>query len=190
MATEPLVSSYQDLVNLLTRQDVKHEAEPSSKSVHIPTVWRNIEGVQVIRWQERDNVIQFIQSTPITVPDDKIPAMESAIAQLNHIMALPGIDLNHKGHIVGYRMALTIMPRGGVLPQEIQSCFRIALQTATGLTPTLHRIVTGEITPEQAVADAQKEFAGQNAPPAPAAPAAPPAPEVHADASSGPFRVD
>jgi hypothetical protein len=171
MSTGPAqITSYQDLLALLKQQNVMHEADPASQSLQLPTVWNGIEGVQVIRWQDKDNVIQFIQSMPLEIPDFYIPPIESAIARLNHVMALPGLDLNHQGHIVSYRMALPLKPRGGVLPQEVQTCFRIALQTATGLVPTLRRVLSGDLEPHEVVADAQKAFPGPSA----QAPGAPP----------------
>jgi len=164
MSTGPAqITSYQDLWTLLKQQNVMHEAEPATKSMLLPTVWNAIEGVQVIRWQDQDNVIQFIQSMPLEIPDLYISAVESAIARLNHSMALPGLDLNHQGHIVAYRMALPLLPRGFVLPEEVQTCFRIALQTATGLVPTLRRLLAGDIEPFEVIADAQKEFSSAHA---------------------------
>lgn len=181
MSTGPAqIASYQDLSTLLKQQNVMHEAQPETQSMLLPTVWNGIEGVQVIRWQDRDNVLQFIQSLPLEIPDFYIAPIESAIARLNHAMALPGLDLNHHGHLVSYRIALPLLPRGFVLPQEVQTCFRIALQTATGLVPTLGRVLSGDLEPFEVVADAQKEFAGAQA--AAAATGTPP--------FSTPFRAD
>src|SRR5690349_16088447 len=119
MATEStLITSYKTLLELLNQQSVMHEADEATQSVHIPTVWKGIQGFQIIRWQEPDSVIQFIQSLPLEIPEHQLATLESAIAHLNHVMAMPGLDLNHEARLMSFRIVMTILPRGGVLPEE------------------------------------------------------------------------
>lgn len=184
MSTEQIqISSYQDLVNLLVKDGVQHEADAASKSARILTEQNGLSGVQLIRWQEEDGVLQFIQSMPIEVADDKLAAIESSVARLNHALAWPGLDVNHEYHMVAYRVVLPLLPRGLVLPQEIRACFRLAVKTAADLTPTLLRVITGVTAPADVLADAQREMAAnaaaaanaqaQAAAPGPSAAAAP-----------------
>lgn len=164
MSTEQIqISSYQDLVNLLVKDGVQHEADAASKSARILTEQNGFSGVQLIRWQEEDGVLQFIQSMPIEVADDKLAAIESAVARLNHALAWPGLDVNHEYHMVAYRVVLPLLPRGLVLPQEIRACFRLAVKTAADLTPTLLRVITGVTAPADVLADAQREMAANAA---------------------------
>lgn len=164
MSTEQIqISSYQDLVSLLVKDGVQHEADAASKSARILTEQNGFSGVQLIRWQEEDGVLQFIQSMPIEVADDKLAAIESAVARLNHALAWPGLDVNHEYHMVAYRVVLPLLPRGLVLPQEIRACFRLAVKTAADLTPTLLRVITGVTAPADVLADAQREMAANAA---------------------------
>lgn len=186
MSTEqPHISSYQDLVNLLAKDGVQHEVDAASKSARIRTEQNGIVGVQLIRWQEEDGVLQFIQSMPVEVEDDRMAAIESAAARLNHALAWPGLDVNHEYHMVAFRVVLPLLPRGFVLPQEIRACFRLAVKTAADLTPTMLRVLTGVTSAADALADAQRELAAnaQAANAAAAAAPAPAAPEANANAS-------
>lgn len=157
MSTETTtVSSYQDLVRLLAEDGVPHQTLPEEHSVYVPTEHKGREGVQLIRWQEGDRVVQFIQSMPIEVPPDRIAAVESAVTRLNHALSWSGLDLNHDTRSVAYRLFLPLVPRGSVYPEEIKTCFRVAVQTAANLVPTLQRIVSGELAPADVVADGGK----------------------------------
>ncbi len=178
------ISSYDDLLRLLDQQGVAHQADASSKSVQIQTERKGISGVQLIRWQDEDGVLQFIQMMLSEIPDARIAAVESAIAHLNHAMAWPGLDLNHQYHMLAFRLVLPIMPRGSLAPQEIQAGFELALKSATDFYPTLKRVISGETATADALADAQRELSGNSSPAAaekPSPPATPP-PSV--------FRVD
>jgi hypothetical protein len=185
MPTETLkIASYADLLSLLNRDGVMHQADAESKSVRIPTKQpdKGIEGVQLIRWQDEDGVLQFIQSIPVNVSAENIAPLEAALAHLNHALPWPGLDLNHEYRLLAYRLALPILPRGSLEPMEIQSVFSLAVKTAADLTPTLRRIAAGELAPDGAVADVQRELAP---PPAAKKPEPPPAAP-----SSTIFRVD
>jgi hypothetical protein len=188
-AADPaLVKSYQDLLRLLDQQGVPHQTDASTKSVSISTERNGISGVQLIRWQDEDGVLQFIQSLPIEVPETQFGVVESAIARLNHGLAWPGLDLNYELRMLAYRLVAPILPRGSLQPREVQAYFELALKLATDLCPTLSRVVSGETKPADVVADAQKEFARAAA----AAPAAP-APEKPSPPVATPptlFRVD
>lgn len=177
------ISSYQELVNLLAKDGVQHEADAGSRSARILTEQNGLSGVQLIRWQEEDGVLQFIQSMPVEVADDKLPAIENAVARLNHALAWPGLDINHEYHMVAYRVVLPLLPRGSVLPEEIRACFRLAVKTAADLTPSLLRVLSGETAPANVLADAQRQMQ-ENAAAATTQEAAPAAPASAASADT------
>lgn len=192
MATDPnRIASYPDLLELLAREGVLHQARTEEKSVTIPTEKGALDGMLLMRWQDSDGIIQFIQSLPLEIPTDKIAAMESAIARLNHALALPGFDLNHEYRMLTYRQILPIYPRGYVHPAEIQAMFRVTVKTAADFLPTLARILRGEGRLENIVADAQRDAEAAAAPvgptPTAAAPATPAAPAAApADGTAAP----
>ena len=59
---------------------------------------------------------------------------------------------------VGFRTTLPLQPRGGVLPEEIQTYFRITVKTAADFLPTLSRIATGLGSPHNVLTDAQADL--------------------------------
>lgn len=191
MATDPnRIASYRELLDLLAREGVLHQARTEEKSVTIPTEKGTLDGMLLMRWQDSDGVIQFIQSMPLEIAEDKIALVESAIARLNHALALPGFDLNHDYRLLTYRQVLPIYPRGYVHPAEIQAMFRVTVKTASDFLPTLARVLRGEGTLGNIVADAQRDAEAAAAPPppeaAPAAPAAAAAPTEPAAPAAAP----
>lgn len=176
MATDPnRIASYSELLELLAREGVLHQARTEEKSVTIPTEKGTLDGMLLMRWQDSDGVIQFIQSMPLEIAEDKLALVESAIARLNHALALPGFDLNHEYRLLTYRQVLPIYPRGYVHPGEIQAMFRVTVKTASDFLPTLARVLRGEGTLGNIVADAQRDAEAAAAPP-PAAAVPPSAP--------------
>lgn len=158
MATDPnRIASYSDLLDLLAREGVLHQARAEEQSVTIPTQKGTLDGLLLMRWQESDGVIQFIQSLPFEIAEAKVALMESAIARLNHALALPGFDLNHEFRAITYRQVLPIYPRGYVHPAEIQAMFRVTVKTASDFLPTLVRVMNGGSQVETIVADAQRD---------------------------------
>jgi hypothetical protein len=150
-----MITSFDELVALLVADRVPHEASPAERSVRIPTRQRGVDGVQIIRWQPEDGVVQFIQSVAAGIDEARLPALADAIARLNHVLPVPGLDLGHAGGLVSYRVALPLLPRGKVEPDEIRACFRYAVRTGGALAATVARLAAGELRPEDAVADAR-----------------------------------
>lgn len=160
-----LVGSFRALVTMLEQQSVPHQVDGAAESVYIPTRRDQIEAVQVLSWRDQEGVLQLVQGIPLEVSDDKIAAVESGIARLNHAMPVPGLDLNHASRALSYRVVLPLHPRGSLEPREIQACFRLAVRIGADLLPSLRRLVAGEIAPGQIVEDVKRTLA-QKAPPA------------------------
>lgn len=179
-----VVSSFPEFVQLLERDGVFHKSNVGELTVEIPTQRGALDSVMLVRWQESDGVLQFIQALPLDIPDDKIAVLSDSVTRLNHVLAIPGFDLNHARKLLAYRLYLPLYPRGAVLPAEIQSMFQLTVKTAAEMMPVLSRVIAGQVTAEDVVADAQREYAAiaaaqaAQAAPAPAAPAAPPAPQA------------
>lgn len=164
------IASFQDLVNLLESDGVPHQSDVAGMMVQIPTQRGTLDSVMLIRWQKDDGVIQFIQALPLTIPDDKLAATVDAVTRLNHVLAIPGFDVNHDRKLLAYRLYLPIYPRGAVGATEVQSMFSLTVKSASELLPVLARVVAGQVKPEDVVADAQQEYA-KLAAATPAAPA-------------------
>lgn len=160
MTTEAnVISSFADFVQLLERDGVFHKNNASDLTVEIPTQRGVLDSVMLVRWQESDGVMQFIQAIPLEVPEDKITVVVDAVTRLNHVLAIPGFDVNHQRKILAYRLYLPLYPRGAVLAAEIQSMFQLTVKTAAEMMPVLSRVLSGQVTAEDVVADAQREYA-------------------------------
>ena len=154
------IRSFNELVQCLDRDGVLHQTDTADKNVRIPTQRGSLDSVLLMRWQDQDGVVQFIQGVPLEVPEDKLAVAADAITRLNHALAVPGFDLNHERRLIAYRLYLPIYPRGSVTTAEIQALFRLAVKTASDFMPVLGRVVSGQIKPEDTVAEAQRDFTG------------------------------
>ncbi len=158
------VASYREL---LIRDGVLYQGDPAANAVRIPTQRDGLEGVQVIRWQEHDGVLQYIQSLLRDVPEDRLAALEGAVTRLNHALAWPGLDLHHAGRLVCYRLVLPLAPRGSVEPREVRACFGAAVRAGALLTPALRRVIAGEVAPADVVAEVRQALGAESAEPPP-----------------------
>jgi hypothetical protein len=138
---------------------VPHQVDPASKSVRIPTAHKGIDGVQVVRWQDQDGLVQFIQSMLRDIPAERLPAVESAVCRLNHGLAWLGLDLNHAHGMLAFRVALPLVPRGGVEAREIQAAFRTAVKVGGDLAPIMARVVSGAIAPDAILDEVRRAMA-------------------------------
>src|SRR5262245_14243188 len=96
----PPLTNFQSLRDLLVHDKMKVLANESEQSVSIPMEFLGQRVVQVIRWQSKDHVVQFIQPMLTSVPAERLSALEAAVARLNHALAFPGFDLNHEHHLL------------------------------------------------------------------------------------------
>jgi len=104
----------------------------------------------------------MIQPLTFEVPPERIPAMEAALCRLNPALVVAGFELAYERRRVGFRTTLPLQPRGGLLPDEIQTYFRITVKTAADFLPTLSRIASGIGKPQNVLSDAQSDLAGGN----------------------------
>lgn len=155
---ENAIANFNDLTQLLDRDGVFHKTDEADLTVQIPTQRGTLDSVILVRWQESDGVIQFIQAVPLAISDEKLPAVVDAVTRMNHVLAVPGFDMNHARKLLAYRLYLPIYPRGSVKAQEIQAMFRLAVKTASDFLPVFARVVSGEVKPEDVVAEAQKAY--------------------------------
>ena len=134
------IDTYEDLLAVLQRDSVLHRANRDDNSVQIPTQKNGIEGVMVIRWQEDDGMLQFIQSLPIEVPEDRVDSMARAICRLNHALPAPGFNMNVETRTVYYRLPVPLAPLGYVWDKQIQTYFAATLRNAVQFVSALSRI--------------------------------------------------
>ena len=87
MATDPTsIGNFPDLVKLLEKDGVLHKTDLAEQTVQIPTQRGELDSVLLMRWQDSDGVVQFIQALPIEVPADKLLIVSDAVTRLNHCL--------------------------------------------------------------------------------------------------------
>ncbi|MEE2706860.1 MAG: YbjN domain-containing protein [Planctomycetota bacterium] len=135
-----LLTSYQDVLEVLNGDSVLHQADNKNQSIRIPTRRRDLDGVMIIRWQARDGVVQFIQSMPMEVPEERVKSVETAMMRLNHALAIPGFAINHENRLPYYRFVVPFQPRGGIQADEFRSYFQVTLKQAAGFFGPLKQV--------------------------------------------------
>lgn len=137
------LATYQDMLDLLNHDSVLLKADNARMSVTIPTKRKDLDGVMIIRWQQKDGVVQFIQTMPIEIPEDRVAAVESAMVRLNHAMAVPGFGLDHTNRMPYYRMVVPFQPRGFLQDNELRAFFQVTLKQAAEFYAPLKKIAAG-----------------------------------------------
>ena len=111
----------------------------------------------VMKWQDKEAVLQLVHALPLIVPRERLGAVESAIVRLNHALALPGFGLDHESRRLYFREVLPITAEG-VSPTDIQALFRAMVRTSLDLLGPIQRIIDGSGSPESVVVDASIEL--------------------------------
>lgn len=149
--------TFQQLLAVLDRDGVLHQTDLNLQTASIPTRRPQGEGLMVLKWQEREAVLQLVHALPILVPEERLSAVEGAIARLNHALALPGFGLDHETRRLYFRCVLPI-GAAGVNPADVQALFRAMVRTSLDLVPPLRRVVDGSGSAEGVVVDASIEL--------------------------------
>lgn len=152
-----LLANFQDLLKLLKEDNVPHRADLEQQSVELPTQSGNLEGEMLILWDAKSSLVQCIHPLPFEVPEDRIPAAESAIARINHALTLPGFGLNHVSRLLYYRLSIPRRDDGTLSIQELQRLFRTTVSTAADFYVSLSGVVLEGKKPEQVITEAASQ---------------------------------
>lgn len=145
------IADFEGLVNLLNRDGVTHKTNLENKSVTIPTEKGTIDGVLVIRWDTQQSIVHFIQPLMMTIPNDKLDAIESAMMRLNHGMPYPGLGINHAMNGPYFRMSVPVVNNRGLMDREVRAYFSNTLAEAAKWRPELQKVLDGTTAPERIV---------------------------------------
>ncbi len=138
--TPHLLTTFDEMVAALERAGVPHQAVTDKKTVRIATNYRGLAGVMLIRWQDREGVLQYVQPLPIEIPKNRVAAMETAMVRLNHTISLPGFGLDHSNRQAYYRFVAHLQPRGGLDETELKLYFQLTITQAAGFMPPLKEV--------------------------------------------------
>lgn len=142
---EQPVSSYADLLALLTADEVAHQASPALHEVLIPTTLDGVEAVAALRWQAEEGLLQILQSLPLQPAPGLEDALTDALNRLNYSMPAPGFGQNPATGAAYYRLALPLR-QGRQLPAgALRQLFSAAVRNAADLLPALQQVASGAI---------------------------------------------
>jgi hypothetical protein len=158
-AGRALVKGYDDLVNLLKQENVKHKADATAKAVALGVRSGDLEAPMLIRWQESDGLVQFVQTMPFEIPAERIAAMENAITRVNHALAFAGFGMDHRKRTMYFRMSVPFQPRGALEAREVSAYMQGTIQQAATFYLPFKRVALEGASPEGVLEDAKKEMA-------------------------------
>ncbi len=132
MHSNQLLASFDDLITLLEQDRIPYRiAHSSSQSqVELPTKIGALQSQLMIIWGPTAPILQCIHPLPFRVPEERLAAIESAIARINHALVLPGFGLNHEVRLIYYRLSIPRRDDGRLSRQEFQKACQTAIGTA------------------------------------------------------------
>ncbi|MEL6382809.1 MAG: YbjN domain-containing protein [Cyanobacteria bacterium J06626_18] len=142
MENNQLLASFDDLIALLEQNRIPYRiANPSSHSqVELPTRIGALQSQLMIIWGPTAPILQCIHPLPFRVPEERVAAIESAIARINHALVLPGFGLNHKVRLIYYRLSIPRRDNDQLSAQEFQKACQTAIGTAADFYLPLKKV--------------------------------------------------
>jgi len=156
------IASWPDLVSYLNKQKVPHQKNDADQSIQIPIQLADFSSQLYLRWEPNLPYVQAVCPVQVGVPDDRVAAVESAIARLNHGIALPGFGYDHANKFAYFRLTIIIEP-AGMDADFFGLMARAVVNNAHDFHGAIAGVVHGE-SPEGALAAAvAKDQAGKAA---------------------------
>ena len=151
-AADSLVSDFDALLDLLNEDSITLKAQKEQQIVLVPVKRENVTTAMLVRWAAADGVVHFIYQLPLTVPEDRVQDVETAMMRLNHGIPIPGLGMNHEKQILYFRVSVPFQPRGGLLKTETRSFFRFAITQGNKWTPVIKDVIEGVAPAEDILA--------------------------------------
>ncbi len=147
------INSYEQLIDSLTRADVRFERDDPRNRLKVATV---IDGQQTwaeIIWKADNGVCQIVQTLGFRVPPEHLAAVESATNRINHVMSYPGFYINHEQNVPYCQHVVILRPEDGGLPEMVlQQVFRQLRRNVDLFRPALLEVASGKLPADQIVA--------------------------------------
>jgi hypothetical protein len=128
---------FQDLCDYLHEEDVAHTADVDAHAVEITTRVGALLGTMVVRWEWHRQLVQIIQVVLVDIPAERVPAVEHALAVLNHAAPIAGFALDPERRFVYFRITMQRDERDLVTVPQLNRALRAAVSSATEALPLL-----------------------------------------------------
>ena len=106
------IASFVDVLGLANEDHVPHSVDADAQVALFPTRIGGFDGSLLVRWEKQLPYCQLIHSILVEVPEERVPAIERAIARINHAVALPGFGFDHEHRWIYFRLCLPVEPDG------------------------------------------------------------------------------
>ncbi|MDG2470559.1 MAG: hypothetical protein P8M80_14850 [Pirellulaceae bacterium] len=113
------VTSFEELVNVFKTRNIAIESNSKNQVIQINASQDDSRSVLVIKWDNKNGVIHFIQVMPMILKEEQEALFLQSAAILNHGFLFPGIGINPVNHGTYYRLSLPISPRGYLWDFEV-----------------------------------------------------------------------
>lgn len=131
MSDESAISSYDQLVAYLRDEGLNIQANPEQSSLQLGISEGPLEGgLMFIRWNDEHKVVDFLAALPFEVPEERIAAVATAIALLNHVLVLPGFGLNAAARRCYFRFTMPLRDDSNISAVEVKGLFNLCVRNA------------------------------------------------------------
>jgi hypothetical protein len=112
-------------------------------------------------WRREDHVLQLLCLPDIRVPAAKRSHVHEALALINEQLWLGHFDVWSNGGVLLYRHGLMLGDEGLLGPSQAQATVEMAIDECDRFYPVFQFILWGDKTPEDALAAAMVDAAGE-----------------------------
>jgi hypothetical protein len=107
------IASWQDMLAVLDSEQVPYEKDEEQQVARVPVKTGPLESFLYLR-REKPPLPYVTAVCPLylDVPPERVAAVETMCARLNHGIALPGFGFDHEKRFIYYRLTLMIEPAG------------------------------------------------------------------------------
>ena len=142
------LTTFQDLLQVLTDEHVPHAADPATQSVEISG--KTGLGPLVVRWEKTLPYVQIIQPMVRNIPANRLAEIEHGICRANGFAPLPGFGYEYDRHFLYMRLCVPMFEEG-MLTQSFNRLLWSAVQVATDFLAAFQKVADGTATGEQVV---------------------------------------
>jgi len=141
MALAKTVSSYAELLQLLSVLQAPHRADPALQTIDLLTA-TDLPGPLHVRWEKHLPLVQLLQPVVVNVPAARVRDIEAAVVRINNAAVFSGLGFDHAMRRVYYRITGVVL-LDGLRVDLLQAYLQGAVANATELRPSLLKVVDG-----------------------------------------------
>jgi hypothetical protein len=160
----PVLTSFDDLANLLARDKTNHRLDREAQAIELPTSDPALPGNLYIRWDKKLPFVQLIQMALQDIPESRIADVQRAIVVLNNEIEMPGFGMDEAARRVYFRVVVAVVPPHGVDAETLYQLAQGTVRNAKLYQAAFKAVIDGK-SGGDIVALAQASIAANPPPP-------------------------